>query len=47
MPMFVIVEKKTGYVASQVVVNKGAHGYAIRCLRSEIELLGYRRTICK
>ena len=33
MPVLVIVDKKTGMIASHVAMKKGTHGHAIKMLR--------------
>ena len=47
MPILVICDKKTGYIACHVVVSKGNHKYAVKCLRDEMDIMGYKRLICK
>jgi len=47
MPILAIKDRKTGMMQSRVVPSKGNDKYAIKRLKKDIELLGYKKIILK
>ena len=47
MPILAIKDRKTGMMQSRVVPSKGNDRYAIKRLKKDIELLGYKKIILK
>ena len=47
MPILVIVDRRSRYVAAHVVKEKGNDGSAIKVLRQELDSMGYRRIACR
>ena len=47
MPILVIHDRKSEYIASHVVTSKGSNAHATKMLKSEFEFMGYRKIVCK
>ena len=47
MPILAIKDRKTGMMQSRVVPSKGNDKYAIKRLKKDLELLGYKKIILK
>ena len=47
MPILVVKDSMSGYIASQVVINKGECGHAIDFMVKLLDFLGYKRIVLK